>query len=452
MDKIKEKVKKLVGPDEGGIQELVRKDDVKTIKKILNDYKKKAAKEDDGGAALIETQDKLLTTAVRGGAMTILRYLLEEEKIPADQRDEKAQKTGLTNLMELLVKNSDRKADSNLTFDQITEIATLLLKYGANPNVRLNKKTPLYQVCRPCYKEKEEQVKLQLVPNALPLVKALLEAKADPNAESREVYPLDLLVDAEFEYPDVVEALVLGGADTTKKPYLLTAATKKWAGVCKALLKKADVNQRNAKDETGLHKACASGDSKTILIFLENKADVKAKDMYGNFPHNLLPMENPEDFAEVFTKFTEAGADLNDESTQERSALGLLSKASHKKGTLKVVQFMVEKHGFDPSGGPHVKKAPLINACTNGDIEVIEYLISKGANVNTAVKGIGYMEGVTPLNAAVLSKSFSSPDDKRKALNLLVEKGAKVTEKELEVAKNDPDSKILDILNGKGSD
>lgn len=50
--------------------------------------------------------------------------------------------------MELLVKNSDRKEDSNVSFNQATEIAVLLLKHGANPNVRLNKKTPLYQVCR----------------------------------------------------------------------------------------------------------------------------------------------------------------------------------------------------------------------------------------------------------------------------------------------------------------
>lgn len=48
-------------------------------------------------------------------------------------------------------------------------------------------------------------------------MKALLEAKADPNAESRDQLPLELLIDAEFEYADVVEALVDAGADVDKK-------------------------------------------------------------------------------------------------------------------------------------------------------------------------------------------------------------------------------------------
>jgi len=445
------KFKKLVGPDEGGIQELVKKDDVKMLKKIMADYKKKDAKNKEEENALEETFDKLLTTAVRGGAINMVRYLLEEEKVPADQRDEKVQKTGLTNLMELLVKNSDRKEDSNVSFNQATEIAVLLLKHGANPNVRLNKKTPLYQVCRPTYKQKEEQTKLELVPNALPLVKALLEAKADPNAESRDQLPLELLIDAEFEYADVVEALVDAGADVDKKQYLLTAASKKWADVCRALLKKGNVNVRSGKDETALHKAAMTGDPKTILVLLEHKADVSAKDGQGNFPHNLLPMDNPEELDEVLKKFVECGANLNEESTVERSALGLLAKATHKKGTLNALKYLIEQHNLDPSGGPHSKKAPLINACTHGDLEMIEYLLSKKANPNSVVKGIGYMEGVSCLQAVLSSKSFEGTDKspKRKAVEMLMKAGAKPTDKDIEVAKQQDDSALVNILEGK---
>lgn len=59
--------------------------------------------------------------------------------------------------------------------------------------------------------------------------------------------------------------------------YLLTAASKKWADVCRALLKKGNVNVRSGKDETALHKAAMTGDPKTILVLLEHKADVSAK-------------------------------------------------------------------------------------------------------------------------------------------------------------------------------
>lgn len=59
------------------------------------------------------------------------------------------------------------------------------------------------------------------------------------------------------------------------------AASKKWSETCKILLKKANVNARNSKEETALHKAATTGDKKTILILLENKADVKAKVIFS---------------------------------------------------------------------------------------------------------------------------------------------------------------------------
>jgi len=237
-----------------------------------------------------------------------------------------------------------------------------------------------------------------------------------------------------------------------KKITYILQHLKKWAGVCKALLKKANVNGRNGKDETPLHKAAVTGDTKTILVFLEAKADVKAKDGMGNFPHNLLPfekLENVEDYDEVLKKFAESGANLNDESDLERSAVGLLSKASHKKGSLKHVQHLVERHKFDVSGGPHVKKAPLINATTNGDAQLIDYLLQNKADSNTIVKGIGYMEGVSAVNSLVASRSFESKQVKRKVLKSLLDAGANVSQKDKELAKQQDDPKLIDVLEEK---
>lgn len=142
-------------------------------------------------------------------------------------------------------------------------------------------------------------------------------------------------------------------------------------------------------------------------------------------------MDNPEELDEVLKKFVECGANLNEESTVERSALGLLAKATHKKGTLNALKYLIEQHNLDPSGGPHSKKAPLINACTHGDLEMIEYLLSKKANPNSVVKGIGYMEGVSCLQAVLSSKSFEGTDKspKRKAVEMLMKAGAKPTDK-----------------------
>lgn len=140
-------------------------------------------------------------------------------------------------------------------------------------------------------------------------------------------------------------------------------------------------------------------------------------------------MENPQELNEILKKFVECGADLSDESTTERSTVGLLAKASNKKGNLDNLKYLIENHNFDPSGGPHSKKSPLINACSNGDIEAIQYLVSKKANPNSVVKGIGYMEGVSCLQAAIASKSFDIQELKQKAIKLLLEAGAEISEK-----------------------
>jgi len=258
------------------------------------------------------------------------------------------------------------------------------------------------------------------------------------------------MIGSDIEYADLVTLLIENGADPEVKGrfWLHTAATKKWAKTCSALIKKANVNSKTGKDETALHKACATGDSATILAILEAKPE-NIKDYQGNPAHVLLPFDKEEDikknYDSVIKKFKDNGFDLSEESPMERSSIGLLSKASHKHGALKNMEYLIKECGLPASGGKACKKPPLFNAASNGDLELIEFLLDNGADANAVVHGVGYSEGVSSLSAAILSKSFADKGGKAKAVARLIKSGAKPNDHDKEVAKDDAD--ILALLN-----
>ena len=62
---------------------------------------------------------------------------------------------------------------------------------------------------------------------------------------------------------------------------------------------------------------------------------------------------------------------------------------------LPMVQYLIEKKNIDKDQPGQVKQTPLIYACSSGKLQIAEYLISIGANLNA--KDIN---GCTPFHAA----------------------------------------------------
>jgi len=59
------------------------------------------------------------------------------------------------------------------------------------------------------------------------------------------------------------------------------------------------------------------------------------------------------------------------------------------------------------------------------------------------------MEGVSAVNSLVASRSFESKQVKRKVLKSLLDAGANVSQKDKELAKQQDDPKLIDVLEGK---
>jgi len=200
---------------------------------------------------------------------------------------------------------------------------------------------------------------------------------------------------------------------------------------------KANVQEVDTKDETPLHKACTTGHPDIVGALLDAGADVQRKDNMDNIPLNFLACDDLAALEKILDKFVAHKVDLNYESPKERSKMGLLARCCmHPSGALDRAKLLVEKFGLNPSGGPNVKKPPIVSAASAGEVEVIKYLVDKGANCNASVKGIGYSEGLTAIEAVVTSSSFSEKEDKRKeVVQFLLDHGA---------SKNEKTQKILD--------
>jgi ankyrin repeat protein len=128
-----------------------------------------------------------------------------------------------------------------------------------------------------------------------PVVKLLLEAKADVNAK-----------------------------DEYRGTALHRAAANRYEAVVKLLLEaKADVNAKNDYRETALHKAARNGHEVVVKLLLEAKADVNAKDEYGETALHIAAGDGHE---AVVKQLLEAKANVNARTRYGRTALHMAAK------------------------------------------------------------------------------------------------------------------------------
>jgi len=215
----------------------------------------------------------------------------------------------------------------------------------------------------------------------------------------------------------------------------MTAAKKGWTKSCLALVKAgADVNFKNGKGENALMMAANGNHVDTVVQLIGAGANPTLIDDMGNFAHNYFSYTDPKPLKDALVAMKDKGVDLNDESAVERSKVGILSAATHKKDVpLANVQFLIEELGLNPSGGNNVKKPPVFNVADSGNHAVLEYLLAKGADPNAPIRSMGYSEGLTPLVAAIVGTGLTL-DEKKKGIELLVQKGAKIDEKATQIA------------------
>jgi ankyrin repeat protein len=221
--------------------------------------------------------------------------------------------------------------------------------------------------------------------------------------------------------------------------------------------KHADVTYENNNGITSLILACRKGDSKIIKCLVENCPDqkrVKYVNHKDNHNETSLISSILNGNLEIVKYLVENGANVIDKDEKETN---LMWACSIKTNSFEIVKYLMEKISEELDHEELVKyvnsenslrDTSLMWACSNGNLEVIKYLVEKGANVNhennygeTSLTraSVGNLEVVKYLveNGAAdltnnLNKSLlkASQHGNLEVVEYLVEKGADINYKD----------------------
>ncbi len=186
----------------------------------------------------------------------------------------------LETMRELLAAGADPNAhndrDATALHWAISDVAKikLLLSKGANPGAKTNEgRTALHTA--------------SMRPDSAPVIQALLDGGADPNARMiTGATPLFSAVAASFESTQI---LLAKGADPgakseTGSTALMAAAGRSPQAAALLIAKGADVTARTKRGETALANAANRGALETVKLLLDKGADVNSVDYRGYTP------------------------------------------------------------------------------------------------------------------------------------------------------------------------
>lgn len=160
-------------------------------------------------------------------------------------------------------------------------------------------------------------------------------------------------------------------------------------------LKAFDLNKKYIDCENAVYTAVRNNSYKCLRILLQNKIDVNVTNECSNengiSPLGWAALENAVDAAKLLIEY---GVDVN-KTTDENESSVLALNCTSTSISLKMVKLLVES-GADVDKGNSGKVTPLMFAINKGEVDVVKYLISKGANVNARTSFGNY----TPLHYA----------------------------------------------------
>ena len=273
------------------------------------------------------------------------------------------------------------------------EAVNVLLKLGANPNIRNNSgETPLHLAMSKHNKE---------------LVTLLLSHGADPNlADNNGFTPLCCNTSSH----EITDLLATKGANvdhqTNQNGYyaLHFAAKNGQVETLRVLLKHgANPNIRNNSGETPLHLAMSKHNKELVTLLLSHGADPNLADNNG-----FTPLCCNTSSHEITDLLATKGANV-DHQTNQNGYYALHFAA--KNGQVETLRVLL-KHGANPNIRNNSGETPLHLAMSKHNKELVTLLLSHGADPNLADNN-----GFTPLCCNTSSHEIT---------DLLATKGANV--------------------------
>jgi len=245
------------------------------------------------------------------------------------------------------------------------KIVEFLLDKGAKIDVKNNNnETPLKIALKKDYKK---------------IAKRLTDMESDLN-KKKERKKMDKSMMKALEDFDkkTAKLLIKKGADVNvrgrdKNTPLIIASEKGFYDIVKLLIDKgAEINVKNNSKDTPLYSAAEHGDNSIVKLLLNKGADINEKSVFGETP---LVGASKMGREETVKLLLDNGADPN----PVEFLLGSVIEKGYEE-----IAFMLIENGADVNvtfGGEGT--TPLMSASSNGSKEVVEFLIKKGAKINS---------------------------------------------------------------------
>ena len=228
----------------------------------------------------------------------------------------------------------------------------------------------------------------------------------------RELRSTPLFQAASNGHLDVVKALLNAGADPNRadeegKTPLLQCASTGWRGMVELLLDSgADPNKASVSGYTPIQRAARYGKEGEVKLLLERGADPNSENNYGDI---TLHMAADSGYSDVVELLLNAGADPNKQDYKGCTTLHIASMCYYYN---KDVVKLLLKAGADPNKTDRRGKTALHYASKSQHIDVVETLLDGGAQTNKKDN-----DGCTPLDVA------TDCNDRYDVVRLLLNRG-----------------------------
>ena len=143
------------------------------------------------------------------------------------------------------------------------------------------------------------------------------------------------------------------------------------------------------RDDTAIHISCSNGNLPIVEYLIgKQKVDIDTKGYDERTPLQCACKGSHLQIAEYLIIH---GANINAKDNNGNYVIHYASNSD----LLQIVKYLIENRKVDLNTKGYFERTPLHKACENGYLPIVDYLISKGANIEAKDK-----EGKTPLHYA----------------------------------------------------